>query len=193
MADVGKMDRNLALEAVRVTEAAALAAGFLSYQLATGKLALLKVQPVQGGYDASLYGSERLSVSAADGTRVHHLWKRAGDTSITPVNVFPPIMTLGTYAVSGSGLRALTDVPRVFSQFSAGTSLVEIIDGQFMYAESLPIFLVLILAVPAVFGFTLSLAVFGCGMLVLPLLRLPVPPRLMSAAAMAELSNTISY
>ena len=60
------------------------------------------------------------------------------------------------YAAGGSGLRALTDVPRVFSQFSAGTSLVEIIDGQFMYAESLPIFLVLILAVPAVFGFTLS-------------------------------------
>ena len=38
--------------------------------LATGKLALLKVQPVQGGYDASLYASERLWVSGADGTRV---------------------------------------------------------------------------------------------------------------------------
>lgn len=39
-------------------------------ELATGKLELLKVQPVQGGYDASLYASERLWVSAADGTRV---------------------------------------------------------------------------------------------------------------------------
>lgn len=38
--------------------------------LATGKLALLKVQPVQGGYDASLYASERLWVTATDGTKV---------------------------------------------------------------------------------------------------------------------------
>lgn len=38
--------------------------------LATGQLALLKVQPVQGGYDASLYASERLWVKAADGTQV---------------------------------------------------------------------------------------------------------------------------
>ncbi|RTL46839.1 MAG: S9 family peptidase [Burkholderiales bacterium] len=39
-------------------------------ELATGKLELLKVQPVQGGYDASLYASERLWVNGADGTRV---------------------------------------------------------------------------------------------------------------------------
>lgn len=39
-------------------------------ELATGKLELLKVQPVQGGYDASLYASERLWVSGVDGTRV---------------------------------------------------------------------------------------------------------------------------
>lgn len=38
--------------------------------LATGKLALLKVAPVQGGYDASHYASERLWVTAADGTQV---------------------------------------------------------------------------------------------------------------------------
>jgi oligopeptidase B len=39
-------------------------------ELATGKLELLKVQPVQGGYDANLYASERLWVTGADGTRV---------------------------------------------------------------------------------------------------------------------------
>jgi oligopeptidase B len=39
-------------------------------ELATGKLELLKVQPVQGGYDASLYASERLWVTGADGVRV---------------------------------------------------------------------------------------------------------------------------
>ena len=38
--------------------------------LATGQLQLLKVQPVQGGYDAGLYASERLWVKAADGTQV---------------------------------------------------------------------------------------------------------------------------
>ena len=36
-------------------------------ELATGKLHLLKVQPVQGGYDASRYASERLWFKAADG------------------------------------------------------------------------------------------------------------------------------
>lgn len=39
-------------------------------ELATGKLHLLKVQPVQGGYDASRYASERLWFKAADGTQV---------------------------------------------------------------------------------------------------------------------------
>jgi len=39
-------------------------------ELGTGKLTLLKVQPVQGGYDASLYASERLWATAADGTKV---------------------------------------------------------------------------------------------------------------------------
>ncbi|KQW52049.1 MULTISPECIES: S9 family peptidase [unclassified Roseateles] len=38
--------------------------------LATGQPHLLKVQPVQGGYDASLYASERLWVTAADGVKV---------------------------------------------------------------------------------------------------------------------------
>ncbi|MFN3860897.1 MAG: S9 family peptidase [Roseateles sp.] len=39
-------------------------------ELATANLSLLKVAPVQGGYDASLYASERLWVKAADGTQV---------------------------------------------------------------------------------------------------------------------------
>jgi len=38
--------------------------------LATGKLELLKVAPVQGGYDANLYASERVWVTATDGTKV---------------------------------------------------------------------------------------------------------------------------
>lgn len=38
--------------------------------LATGRLELLKVQPVQGGYDASQYASERVWVTAPDGVKV---------------------------------------------------------------------------------------------------------------------------
>lgn len=39
-------------------------------ELATGRLQLLKEQPVQGGYDASLYASERVWVTAPDGVKV---------------------------------------------------------------------------------------------------------------------------
>jgi oligopeptidase B len=38
--------------------------------LATARLELLKVAPVQGGYDASLYASERVWVTAPDGVKV---------------------------------------------------------------------------------------------------------------------------
>ncbi|MFG6462618.1 S9 family peptidase [Roseateles sp. DXS20W] len=39
-------------------------------ELATGDLQLLKVAPVQGGYDASLYATERLWATAPDGVKV---------------------------------------------------------------------------------------------------------------------------
>jgi oligopeptidase B len=38
--------------------------------LASGRLTMLKEQPVQGGYDASLYASERVWVTAPDGVKV---------------------------------------------------------------------------------------------------------------------------
>jgi hypothetical protein len=41
----------------------------------------------------------------ADGTRVPHWWKRAGDTGITPINCFPPETVLLTVAVTGSGTK----------------------------------------------------------------------------------------
>jgi oligopeptidase B len=40
------------------------------YQIKSGKRILRKQQPVLGGYDASLYGSERLHTVAADGSRI---------------------------------------------------------------------------------------------------------------------------
>src|ERR1044072_7084786 len=40
------------------------------YDVKTGKSELLKQQPVLGGYDPTLYKSERVYATAADGTRV---------------------------------------------------------------------------------------------------------------------------
>src|SRR3546814_2585067 len=40
------------------------------YHLATGKLELLKQQEIPSGYDASLYTTERVTVTARDGTQV---------------------------------------------------------------------------------------------------------------------------
>jgi hypothetical protein len=40
--------------------------------------------------------------------RVSHWWRRGGDTSMSPANVFPPETVLGTVAVTGSGTRTFT-------------------------------------------------------------------------------------
>jgi oligopeptidase B len=40
------------------------------YEVKSGKRILRKQQPVLGGYDAALYGSERLHATAADGTKI---------------------------------------------------------------------------------------------------------------------------
>ena len=45
-------------------------ASVFRYDVATGASTLLKQQPVPGGFDASLYGSERLWFAAHDGTQV---------------------------------------------------------------------------------------------------------------------------
>lgn len=45
-------------------------ASVFEYELATGESALLKQQEVPGGFDASLYASERLWFAASDGTQV---------------------------------------------------------------------------------------------------------------------------
>ncbi len=40
------------------------------YEIKTGTRILRKQQPVLGGYDATLYGSERLHATAADGAQI---------------------------------------------------------------------------------------------------------------------------
>ncbi len=51
-------------------QALARPASVFRYDVATGESTLLKQQPVPGGFDASLYGSERRWFKAADGTEV---------------------------------------------------------------------------------------------------------------------------
>ena len=46
---------------------------------------------------------------AADGARVSHWWKRGGNVTIAPVNVFPPATVLGSFAVTGDGAGTFTD------------------------------------------------------------------------------------
>jgi hypothetical protein len=43
------------------------------------------------------------------GLRVHHYWKRAGNLQILAANCFPPVTTMGTFAVTGSGAGTWTE------------------------------------------------------------------------------------
>lgn len=45
----------------------------------------------------------------AGGLRVSHWWRRGGNTTIAPTNVFPPVTVLGSFAVTGSGAGVYTD------------------------------------------------------------------------------------
>ncbi len=41
--------------------------------------------------------------------RVHHYWRRGGNSSIQAANVFPPVTALGSFVVSGAGAGTYTD------------------------------------------------------------------------------------
>lgn len=64
------------------------------------------------GFNAAVLGHLGSDLNAwltADGSRVHHLWRRGGNTAIQPVNVFPPVTILGSFAVTGAGAGVFTD------------------------------------------------------------------------------------
>jgi len=46
---------------------------------------------------------------SSGGLRVHHLFRRGGNTTILPANVFPPVTVLGSMAVTGAGAGTFTD------------------------------------------------------------------------------------
>lgn len=55
--------------------------------------------------------------------RVHHYWRRGGNTSILPVNVFPIVTTLGSFAVTGSGAGTFTDGQAVDTTLYGGAQI----------------------------------------------------------------------
>jgi hypothetical protein len=84
-------------------------------------------------------GSDLNTWLAADGTRVNSYWKRAGDTSLLPVNCCPPVTVLGAYAVSGSGTGTLTDGAAVDTVKYGGAQIQLRVTGQQIGAASIDV------------------------------------------------------
>ncbi|MHB8867430.1 MAG: hypothetical protein ACYC6T_07985 [Thermoleophilia bacterium] len=55
--------------------------------------------------------------------RVHHYWRRGGNTAIQAANVFPPVTTLGSFAVTGSGAGTFTDGQAVDTAVYGGAQI----------------------------------------------------------------------
>ncbi len=58
---------------------------------------------------------------SAEGSRVHYLYKLAGDAALAPANVFPPVSQFGSYAVTGSGAGTFTAGPGINSSLYGGS------------------------------------------------------------------------
>ena len=59
----------------------------------------------------------------AGALRVHHLFRRGGNTAIQPANVFPPATILGSMAVTGSGAGTFTDGQAVNTSLYGGAQI----------------------------------------------------------------------
>ena len=68
-------------------------------------------------------GSDLNAWLLAAGARVHNLWRRGGNASINPANVFPPVTVLGTVAVTGSGAGTFTAGTAVDQTMYAGAQV----------------------------------------------------------------------
>lgn len=75
-------------------------------------------------------------ISEAAG-RVSHWWRRGGDTSISPANVFPPETILGTVAVTGSGTCTFTAGAAVPTTLYGGAQVAVRVTGQTVGAANI--------------------------------------------------------
>jgi hypothetical protein len=55
--------------------------------------------------------------------RVHHYWRRGGNTAISAANVFPPVAILGSFAVTGAGAGTFTDGQAVDTTVYGGAQI----------------------------------------------------------------------
>ncbi|MBN1320736.1 MAG: hypothetical protein JXA87_07845 [Thermoleophilia bacterium] len=75
----------------------------------------------------------------ADGTRVSHWWRRGGNVTISPVNVFPPVTTLGSFAVTGSGAGVYTDSDEVETDKYGGAQIQLEVTGNTIGAAAIEV------------------------------------------------------
>lgn len=71
-----------------------------------------QVSSLFAGFNSAItshLGSDVNTLLSAAGLRVHHYWKRAGNTALLAANCFPPVTILGTFAVTGAGAGTFTD------------------------------------------------------------------------------------
>lgn len=84
------------------------------------------VSSMFAGFNAALVGHLGVNLNTwlqAEGLRVSHWWRRGGNVTISPVNVFPPVTTLGSFAVTGSGAGTFTDGQAVDTTLYGGAQI----------------------------------------------------------------------
>ena len=78
--------------------------------------------------------------------RVHHYWRRGGNTSIQATNVFPPVTNLGSFAVTGAGAGTFTDGQAVDTSVYGGAQIELEVTGNPVGAANIDVTVACVLA-----------------------------------------------
>ncbi|MBN1630479.1 MAG: hypothetical protein JW990_11990 [Thermoleophilia bacterium] len=101
-----------------------------------------EVSSMFSGFNSAVIGHLGTDLNAwltAEGIRVSHWWKRGGNVTIAPVNVFPPVTTLGSFAVTGSGAGTYTDSGQVDTSKYGGAQIQLEVTGNPIQAASIDV------------------------------------------------------
>ncbi|MCL5942141.1 MAG: hypothetical protein M1325_01200 [Actinobacteria bacterium] len=82
----------------------------------------------------------------AGGLRVHHYWRRGGNTAIAAANVFPPVTILGSFAVTGAGAGTFTDGQAVDTATYGGAQIELEVTGNPIGAANIDVTVASVLA-----------------------------------------------
>lgn len=113
-----------------------------AYNLVTAAARESDVAALFAGFNSAIVshlGSDLNTWLTADGSRVSHWWRRGGNTSILAVNVFPPVTTLGSFAVTGSGAGTYTDSDEVDTTRYGGAQIQLEVTGNPIGAASIDV------------------------------------------------------